>query len=48
MHGTYDHARFNDLDLDARAQWVGKGKKISVELPRDNQAINKHYTCYNR
>ena len=21
------YARFNDLDLDARSQWVGKGKK---------------------
>ena len=28
------HARFDDLDLDARAQWLGRGKKISVELSR--------------
>ena len=27
MHGTYAHARFDHLDLDARSQWVGKGRK---------------------
>ena len=33
MHGAY--ARFDDLDLDAKSQWVGKGKKKkSVELFR--------------
>ena len=29
-----DRARFDDLGLDARAQWVGKGKQISVECSR--------------
>ena len=24
------HARFDDLDLDARSQWVGKGKNSSL------------------
>ena len=26
MHGLNAHARFNDFDLDARSQWVGKCK----------------------
>ena len=30
----YAHARVDDLDLDARSQWIGKGTKISVELSR--------------
>ena len=34
MHGVNVHARVNDLDLDARSQWVGKGNTISVELSR--------------
>ena len=34
MHGIYAHSHFDDLDLDARSQWVGKGKKYSVELSR--------------
>ena len=29
---AYAHACFNDLGLDARSQWVSKGKKISVPL----------------
>ena len=28
------HSRFDDLDLGARSQWVGKCKTISVELSR--------------
>ena len=28
---TYADARFDDIDLDARSQWVGEGKQISVE-----------------
>ena len=31
MHDVYAHAHFDDLDLDARSQWVDKGKNISVE-----------------
>ena len=30
----YAHARFDDLGLDARSQWVGKGKTISVAFSR--------------
>ena len=31
MGALHAHARFDDLDLDARSQWVRKGKtKISV------------------
>ena len=26
MDAIYAHARFDDLNLDARSQWVGKGK----------------------
>ena len=28
--GMDAHARFDDLDLDARSQWVSKGKKSAV------------------
>ena len=35
MDGIYAHARFVDLDLDARSQWVGKMLKISVECYND-------------
>ena len=30
MHRIYDHARVDDLDLDARSQWVSKGKKYAL------------------
>ena len=26
----YAHAHFDDLDLDARSQWVSKGKKSAL------------------
>ena len=29
MYAIYALARFDDLDLDARSQWVGTGKQIS-------------------
>ena len=35
------HARFDDLDLDARSQWVSKGK-VSALHDIGNQASNKH------
>ena len=31
MDATYAHARFNDLDHDARSEWVGKGNGIGIE-----------------
>ena len=34
MDARYAYARFDDLDLDARSQWVGKGNKISVPCSR--------------
>ena len=40
MHGKYFHAHVNDLDLDARSQWVGKGKKISVDFLTTKQAVS--------
>ena len=30
MDALYTHAHFDDLDLDTRSQWVGKGKKSSL------------------
>ena len=30
MHGIYAHAHFGDLDLDAKSQWNGKGKKSAL------------------
>ena len=32
MHVIYVHARFDDLDLDARSQWVGKGEQIQRRI----------------
>ena len=32
LHGIYVHARFDDLDLHARLQGVGKGKKNQRRL----------------
>ena len=26
MHGIHAHAHFDDLDLDSRSQWLGRGK----------------------
>ena len=37
----------HDLNLDARSQWVGKGKTISVACSGQLSASNKRYTCYN-
>ena len=34
MDALYSHARFEDLNLDARSQWVGKGKTISIACYR--------------
>ena len=34
-------ARFDDLDLDARSQWVGRGKVISVELSRQISKLQR-------
>ena len=33
--------RFDDIGLDARSQWVGRGKEISVELSRQ---VSEHKT----
>ena len=34
IYAIYAHARVNDLDIDAKSQWVGRGGEISVELSR--------------
>ena len=41
MHCTYAYARFDDLGLDARSHWVGKGSKSALNY-LDNKASNKH------
>ena len=41
MDAIYAHARFDDLDPDARSQWVGKGKKHSSML-----SVTKRQTCH--
>ena len=46
MGALYAYARFDDLDLDARSQWVGKGKTSALHA-LGNKASNKHYTYYN-
>ena len=42
MDAIHGHACFDDLDLDARSQWVGKCVKTSVVCSRQQikQAIN--------
>ena len=40
MHGIYAHAHFDGLDLDARSQWISRGK-ISVFNYLDNYVSNK-------
>ena len=40
MGALYAQARFDDLDLDARAQWVGKGTNQRCMLSVTKQAIS--------
>ena len=40
------HARFDDLDLDARSQWVDKSQKSELNY-LDNEENNQHETCCN-
>ena len=40
MDVIYAHARFDDLGLDARSQWVGKGKHQRFMLSKTKQAIS--------
>ena len=37
----YVHARFGDLDLDTRSQWVGKGKTSALH-DLGNKASNNY------
>ena len=46
MAYIYAHVHFDDLDLHARLEWVGKGKN-SVLNYFDNKASNKHCYKYN-
>ena len=45
MDAIYAHARFDDLDLDAHKQGVGKGQKKSALNALGNEASNTHLTC---
>ena len=41
MHGIHAHARFDDLHIDAKLQWVGKGKTPALNsLGNYKQAIH--------
>ena len=39
MHGMYVHARVDDLDRDARSQWIGEGNKSALNYSTTEQAI---------
>ena len=41
MHGIYAHARFGDLDIDARSQWVSRSETAALN-EIDNEASNEH------
>ena len=43
VHGIYYTliTRVDDLDLDTRSQWVGRGNKSALNY-LDNYACNKH------
>ena len=30
VHGIHAHAHFDDLDLEGRSQWVGRGKTTAL------------------
>ena len=36
----YAHALFDDLDVDVRPQWVGKGKESGLIIATAQQAIS--------
>ena len=38
---TYPHAHFDDLDLDARSQWLGKWKHFASDVEASGQ-LSKH------
>ena len=40
MDALYDHAHFDDLDLDARSKWVSKGKQSALRALAKKQAIS--------
>ena len=40
MDAIYAHARFVDLDLDARSRLVGKGKKSALHAPATKQTVS--------
>ena len=39
MDPLYDNVRFDDIDVDARPQWVGKDKQIA-SATKQQQAIS--------
>ena len=49
MHGIqYNaHSRFDDLDVDARSEWVSRGKQICVGLSRQQSKQVKLAAIFN-
>ena len=45
MHGIYADARFNELDLDTKSQWIGRGKYLShsIQTVHDSRAMHDIY-----
>ena len=39
MHDIYAHDHFDDLDLDARSQWLGRGQTSALSY-LDNEATS--------
>ena len=42
MDALYVHARFDDLALDERSQWVGKGRKSALHALGNYASNIKH------
>ena len=40
MDAINSHARFDDFDIDARSQWVGKAKNQRCLLSASNKALS--------
>ena len=47
MYGIYyAHARFNDLELDTRSQWIGRGKQYlnyDIQTAHDGRLAHDKY-----
>ena len=46
MHNIYANARFDDLDLDTRSQWIGRGKQYlsyGIQSAHDGRLTHDTY-----